>query len=174
MIYSVCRHPRSRGFTLIELMICISIILILAGLGANGIPGFLQRKAESTAIDTLFHLVAFARNKAIREHKVLTLCASDDDVHCTGEWNRKIMVFEDDNQNAQREQREALLRIVTMRDNIPCLSWNASLHRNYLRFKPDGTSAGTAGNFHFCQPDKALVRKKLVISLTGRTAMRNL
>ena len=165
---------RSRGLTLIELMMALCIIMIITTVGASTLPGFLHKQVENAAFDSLFHLVTFARTKAIHEQEIFTLCASADGISCSGPWNQQIIVFNDNNKNAQVDAGEIVHRQFTLPQGTPCLEWNVGLNRQYLRFKPDGTTAGTAGHFKFCDSAQAQLQKKLVISFTGRTQVRNL
>lgn len=167
------RFP-SRGMTLVEVLICLSIAMIVTTLGATSVPSYLEKRVESVAFDTLFHLVTFARTKAIREQELFTLCASNDGINCNGEWNQQIIVFNDNNKNARRDNSEILYKMIAMPSGTPCLEWNVGLNRRYLRFKPDGSNAGTAGHFRPCDTTKSLLQKKLVVSFAGRTSIKDL
>lgn len=173
-LFITSKPTHSHGLTLIELLITMSIMMIVISLGSSTLPSFIHKQTTTTALNTLFHLVTFTRTKAIREQEVFTLCASNDDRNCTGEWNKKIIIFNDNNKNARRDNTETLFKTISMPANTPCLKWNAGLNRQYLRFKPDGSNAGTAGHFKFCNPNPPSIQKKIVISFTGRTSFRNL
>ena len=119
-------------------------------------------------------MIILSRTRAVRENRFFTLCASKDLTRCDGEWNKTIIVFSDHNKNEIVDADDVLLKAITLPVNTPCLEWNASARRNYLQFKPNGSSNGTAGHFRFCDAVNKHYEKKLIVSLSGRTSLKNL
>lgn len=74
------------GFTLVELLVTISIAAILATIA---IPSF-QEVGLSSKLNTMANnFVAsahLARSEAIKRNVTVTLCASSNSTSCTGEW----------------------------------------------------------------------------------------
>lgn len=81
------------GFTLIEMMVAISIVAILASIA---IPSFsdimLTNKLRSYANDLVAgaHL---ARGEAIKSNAVVVLCASSNGTSCSGDWKNGWIVL---------------------------------------------------------------------------------
>ncbi len=141
------------------------------------IPGMIQwleRSTESAVFSLLNHMVVMARTRAIRDQTHFTVCASEDKIYCADHWNRQIIVFNDPNTNETRDQGERLYKAITLPEGTPCISWNASLGRRYLQFKPTGASNGSAGHFRLCDGEGSYLNRKLVVSLNGRTSLQNL
>ncbi|MFA7552723.1 MAG: GspH/FimT family pseudopilin [Spongiibacteraceae bacterium] len=163
-----------RGFTFIDLLTTLSIFMVITFLGIPNFSAWLQRQAQSTVFDTLHHLSTFARTKAVKENTYLTLCASHDNVNCTGEWNKTIIIFSDPNKNETVDGDERLFKVLTLPKSTPCLLWNAGAQRQYLQFKPSGAINGTAGHFRFCDSVNNSIETRLVISFNGRTSLKSL
>lgn len=163
-----------KGLTLVELLLVLAIVTTLTTLGIPSLRSGLQRSSEAATFNTLHHLATFARTRAIKEQTYFTLCPSNDDQHCNGSWNQALIVFEDGNRNEQLDEGERLYQTITFAKGTPCLIWNASAGRQYIQFKPSGATNGTAGHFRFCENSRSLLNKRLVLSFSGRTSLKNL
>lgn len=162
------------GLTLIELISVLAILMILLGAGLPNLSTWLQHHTESTILNTLHHLSSFARTRAIKENTYLTLCASNDNKTCHGEWNKTIIIFSDSNKNETVDADDRLFKAITLPKATPCLEWKASAGRQYLQFKPSGATNGTSGHFKFCDTVHNPIENKLVISFNGRTSLKKL
>lgn len=74
-----CVSPRSvqRGFTLIELMVVITIIGVLAVLAIPSFVGTIARAQVSKAVNNFISDTRYARGEALRRGKSVTICRSD-------------------------------------------------------------------------------------------------
>jgi len=88
---------RGRGFTLIELMMTISIAAILMAVGVPSFRYVTTSNRVSSEINGLLGDLQFARAEAIREGQTVTVCASADGATCSGSTNWKTgwLVFSD-------------------------------------------------------------------------------
>ena len=57
--YSPLRHPNI-GFSLIELLVTLSVITICLSLSLPGLSQWLQHSTENTILKSIHHLVSFA------------------------------------------------------------------------------------------------------------------
>lgn len=77
---------RSRGFTLIELMVTITVAAVLLTIA---LPSFvnttLNSKLRATA-NNLSAAVMLSRSEAIKRNAATQLCPSDNDSSCSGDW----------------------------------------------------------------------------------------
>lgn len=92
---------RSKGMTLIELMVAITIVAILA---AIAIPSFRRLTAENRTIAATNDLVTalnVARSEALRRSQNTVVCTSSDQATCSGSanWTDGWIVFADRNRN---------------------------------------------------------------------------
>lgn len=72
----------SRGFTLIELMVTLVVIVILATLAVPSFRGFIANQQVKTASYDLLAALNYARSEAIKRNADVTLAAVD------GDWTK--------------------------------------------------------------------------------------
>jgi type IV fimbrial biogenesis protein FimT len=85
------------GFTLVELMITISVAAILVAVGVPSFRYVTTSNRVSSEINGLLGDMQFARAEAIREGQTVTVCASANGATCSGSTNWKTgwLVFSD-------------------------------------------------------------------------------
>lgn len=86
---------RSRGFSLIELMVVVAITAILLAIGLPSFQGSLRSNRVATATNELMASFALARAEAIRSPGGAVICTSEDGANCGGTWNDGWMVWVD-------------------------------------------------------------------------------
>src|SRR5215472_3186299 len=86
---------RQRGFTLTELMVAVSIVAILLGIGVPSYRYITNSYRVSSEVNGLLGDLMYARSEAIKEGQDVTLCASADGATCSGStaWNAGWIVF---------------------------------------------------------------------------------
>lgn len=82
------RHLRApvRGFTLIELMVTIAILVILLGVGVPSFQAMVQNSRATALANDLVSALNLARSEAVRRGESVSLCASADGSACGGNW----------------------------------------------------------------------------------------
>lgn len=78
---------RQSGFTLIELMVTISVLAILLGVGVPSFQATIQGNRISTSANDLVAALQFARSEAVRRGVNVTVCSSNDQATCSGAWS---------------------------------------------------------------------------------------
>jgi len=155
------------GFTVLELMITISIAGILLVTAAPSFQSFSQRQHMKAAVTSLQNDLMMARSEAVRLNIRVVTCPGDPAQGCTGsnEWHTGWIVFVDDNADRQRQPGE---RIVRRGQELENLWVRSSTSRTDVRFSPDGSAPGSNGSISFCGPGGPGQARKLVISNLGR------
>jgi prepilin-type N-terminal cleavage/methylation domain-containing protein len=161
------------GLSLIELLVSLAIIALLSSFTAPGIKQLLHRRSQQIALETLFHLSVYSRNEAIKFNDYFTVCPTVDKQRCNGQWNKTVMVFRDSNKNETIDSDEKLAKLLSLPPSTPCIDWRSAAE-NYLQFRPSGASNGSAGHFRFCDRIAQRLEKKVVVSLNGRTSIKDL
>ena len=76
---------RSRGFSLVELMVTIVIVTVLIVIALPGLRSVIQRHRVATANNDLLASLSYARTTAIYRHQLVSMCPSTDGTSCTSD-----------------------------------------------------------------------------------------
>ena len=90
------------GFTLVELMITISIVAILLSIAVPSYKYVTNANRIASEVNGLLGDMQLARAEAIKQGQSVTVCVSTDAATCTGgtAWRDGWIVFSDPNSNA--------------------------------------------------------------------------
>lgn len=94
-------HQRT-GFTLIEAMVVISILIITLAVGLPSFTAFVNDSRVSGNANEFIGAMTLARSEAVARGRLVTICSSDnansDNPSCSGEnnWNKGWIVFTED------------------------------------------------------------------------------
>lgn len=167
----------SRGFTLTELMVTLSISATLLAVSVPAFDQLLVSKRLTTYANDMFSTLLLARSEAIKRNRRVVLCKSlDNRQTCigTGGWDQGWMVFVDLNNDASWAVDEPLVRKMPALQSGYVLNGNASIS-NYVSYDSQGmtkqaSGAFQAGTFTLCPPAPAVsgYGRKIVISASGR------
>jgi type IV fimbrial biogenesis protein FimT len=162
-----CKQPfvGNRGFTLIELIITLTIVGILTGLAAPSMFGFVASNRLASQINELIADTNLARSEAIKRVTNTGICATAvNGSACAvgGNWANGWLVYYVDPVTAVN---------VTIKTHEP-LSGNNTLTApsDALIFNKSGFLTTATGNFQLC--DSKLHKSRLVdVRVTGRPAL---
>src|SRR5688572_32614094 len=79
-----CRKSREGGFSLVELMVTVTVLALLMGIGVPTFRDVSLGSRLSASANDLLASVQLARSEAIKRNVAVTLCASADGVSCAG------------------------------------------------------------------------------------------
>jgi type IV fimbrial biogenesis protein FimT len=162
-------NKKPLGFTLINLLIALTVTSVLASSGISAIAQIYYYHRASSSYNELFTLIQFTRIQAVNYHSQVILCPTTDHINCVNDWNQTLMVFVDTNNDETRDELEELLRVKTKLKNDDSIKWNASGSRRYLRFKADGSTGNQNGRLSYClHKGNTLYAKQIIMTMAGR------
>lgn len=129
----------SKGYTLIELSITITIAAILCGLGFH-LGSMIERSRQRTTIDILLSGLTNTRSTAVAAGRRACICAIDAKDECQAEWSEaRLAIFIDDNGNRARDSDEDIVaQFYAPSDNLHA-QWRNRLGDSTVTYQPDGT-----------------------------------
>lgn len=163
---------KSQGYTLIELLIVVSIVSILAALSAPSFQDMLESGNTNSQIKVMLTTLNLARSEAIKRGQNVAICASDDGVDCDADtWSDGWIVFVDSNGDADGDvgSIDAGDIIIRVYDSLGAGSTMTSTTDLY-EYNSLGFSA-TGGNqtFLLCpESDNAVNARSIAVGPSGR------
>jgi len=157
------------GFTLIELMITLSIVAILATTAIPSFDNMIKNARRRQSVDNVWHAIFLARSEAIKRNSVVVLCKSRNGTQCDnsfGNWANGWLVFEnlDHDEPAQVDADEPILRVYNANEHV---SVTSNRGRQTFAFRPMA-QGGVTGTIVFCDARGSSEARAIIISQTGR------
>lgn len=155
---------RSKGLTLIEMMIAVTLVLVIAGLIIPSGRHFLIQHRIIAQLNTMSGLLYLARHQAIYQRTTTVVCPTRDYSTCEGDWQLPRMVFTDDNFDGERNPEEPLLQATSATPSQYVLQGP----RRRISFHATGVTASPA-TLRFCHQEfVSRYARSLTLSLQGR------
>lgn len=135
---------KTRGFTLIEVMVAVSVMSTLLAVGLPAFAALLQHQRASAALASLVSQMSHARLAAVKHRRPTILCPSTSGTHCDAgtDWSGGWMIFVERGDRTRPGTRSDVLQVETVPTSRH-LRIRSTAGRNSLRYLPDGRSAGS-------------------------------
>ena len=161
-----------QGFTLLEMLVTFSVLLVVIGIGLPSLRDTIARNNVAAEANRLAASINFARSEAVAKGQVVTVARSG---FISRDWTQGWVVFTDvggeGNQAFNTADGDIALQNVTTKDiqmairsNAPAASW--------ISFHPSGRiiANGGAAVIALCDSDTSTVipGKQITISTVGR------
>lgn len=170
-------NQRENGFTLLELVIVISIAMILVSVG---IPSFQRVSAQNKlATETNNFLVSLnlARSESVKRSRRVAVCKSSDPMASspacvtTGGWEQGWVVFIDTDKDGVIDSTESVINVQPgLNGNVTIAGDTNFSHR--ITFNPSGAAEGNGGDqegdINLCYDTKG---RTLSINRVGRVSL---
>lgn len=169
----------SRGFTLVEMAITVTVLAVLLGMAAPLFTGMINGNRLTGNANELVAAVLIARSEAIRGNARTSLCQSADGVNCSNAspWRGWIVFADADGDNVV--DAGEIVRAGIIEAPVQVLSSPSVTNANTrITFRADGLAyAGNnllEGNLRVCLPvtNPALNARDVNIAIGGRVAVR--
>lgn len=155
------------AFTLVELLVTLSIVAILAIVALPNMSGFIKNERLTSSINSLLSHLQYARSESILRHRQIVVCASNDETSCSGTWVDGWIVFNDDDQSGDLSNAETILKI---REKLPANVTLSSSGGTTVIFDKRGFTPNSASTFIVCDDRGVTSRKSISITNTGRVS----
>jgi type IV fimbrial biogenesis protein FimT len=158
------RYFLSRGYSLYELLVTLSVATLLIVIGAPPLGSLVARNALTVEVNALHHALHFGRQEAIKRRLNLVLCQSVDGRRCTGgaDWGSGWMLFVDDDDDGRADPAESVLR-----HHRPGRTVNIMTNRRKYTLR-GVRRRNTNGTFLICDGAGRVPSRALIVSYTGR------
>ncbi len=157
------------GFTLINLMLSLAIASIAMTVGVPAFKSLSARGQQTAEINNFVRHLQLTRSHAVKTGINHVLCPSSDSADCLGssQWNQGYILFEDRDSDGSRGPGEKLLRTYRSTSGIE-IAMQSTSGRTQVTYRQDGFSVGSNLTLTFCDPDKGIAPKAVILSNTGR------
>jgi type IV fimbrial biogenesis protein FimT len=159
------RH-HARAYTLYELLLTLTLVAIIVGLGLPSFAGVAARNRLHVEINALFHAIHLARKESIMRRRVVSLCPSLDGLTCEPgrDWSTGWLMFEntDKDEPPRRDPAEPLLQAHLVAESVQIMA-----NRRGFTLRATQKRA-TNGTFVVCDRAGRATPTALVVSYTGR------
>ena len=150
-----------RGFTLIEALVAIAVLLVLTAIAVPSFRDASHRSQLRSATNDLVTSAHFARSEAIKRNAPVSMCMSSDGVNCaaSGSWDQGWIIRSD---ITLRRQSAKSSGVKITAGGITSLT-----------FQPTGVDA-TSAVFTVCRSSTqtGLEQRLVTIDATGRPSVR--
>jgi type IV fimbrial biogenesis protein FimT len=154
------------GFTLLELLITLTVLAALTVFGGSQLPDLISNRALRSDVNALARHLRYGRFSALQHGAPVTLCALNPKGRCENAWDGPLSLFIDHPPKGLRQGPEdRLLRLGPRAPRGVARQWRAFGSRRYLRWRPDGRTDGQNGRFTLSQGELSY---ELVITQAGR------
>ncbi|HUV23027.1 MAG TPA: GspH/FimT family pseudopilin [Gammaproteobacteria bacterium] len=157
---------KNSGFTLLELMITLTLISLVMAIGIPSMRDFIKNDRLVTQINTMVGHLAYARSEAVTRHQTVIICASSNLTSCSSSnWAEGWILFVDTDNNADFSAGEDMLR------QHEALSGGATFTSSVgsvVTYDERGFAPNSIGTFSLCDDRGTAHMKSISISATGR------
>jgi type IV fimbrial biogenesis protein FimT len=176
----------NRGFTLIELMVAVSILAVLVMLAIPDLQAFIASTRLTSATNDVLTTFSQARSNAIQSGTRFTVCRSANSTSCasSGGWEQGWIMFRDPTRSSATPTVDTGELVGMSTPALPNgIVMKDKLGEGYVSFSADGLPKQMLGGFlantyRICSTSPALSNDKrardLVLSSTGRIEVKKL
>lgn len=158
----------SKGFTLFEVLIGISILGIITAVALPNLSEFLVKMRVDNQISQLQRLLLMTRNAAINAEQNVTICPLNGSNVCTNDWTQDITVFIDVDGDGSFEtsDNDSVIKVKQALDSNDKLQFTYS----HLTYGPSARPLGNSNaTFSYCPTEHQRLSRGIVVFRSGRT-----
>lgn len=162
------------GFTILELVITLAIMLIIIFIGIPSMKKLYLTQHMASHVNAFVSMQRYARQSAIFNQSLVTMCASDDGTQCLAKkyWHEGMIIFIDKDGDKSLDDEDRLLKFYKTQANDIQVTWRAFQNKSHLQFRSNGWTNHQNGTFRFCFDDEApTFNRALIVNRAGRARL---
>lgn len=160
---------KAKGFTLLELMASLSLVILLMGFGIPGLSNLLEDTRAKSAMQSAMRTFNLARSTAVERQQIITLCGSNDGETCSRQWGKYLLVFRDEDDSRTAETEELIVRQELGFADSPFLT-RLGWGRSFTQIQRDG-SVNLQGSIVYCRSESPYAARRITWNMVGRPYM---
>jgi type IV fimbrial biogenesis protein FimT len=168
---------RSKGFTLLELMVTMTIAAILIAVGVPGLTTFIANNRMVSQVNTMVGMLNAARMESIAQRRTVTVCGSSDGTSCDGTWSSNWIAFIDQNGNGAINTTtppaatdDVVIRTAQVNNRLTVAVLGNSGAAT-LQFNPQGFAVNASSTIRFCDGRGDTYARGAILLASGRVAI---
>jgi len=164
------KRERTRGFTLVELMIALLVVGVALAVGAPSFSNLIKNNRMLSLVYELRAVLSNARSEALAQRTFVTFCSSENGTSCSGEWKNGYIAFRDTDGNGKvdnpTDPKGDQIFIAKVLD-IDMKEFTYKYSQERVRFDPRGYATGFDGTFTLCDDRGATEARGVILTPAG-------
>ena len=158
---------KNTGFSLLELLTVLSILLILISISLPPLDYLVSSSRSDVAIQKIFRLYNFARSEAVTRNQSVYFCGSNSGLICEKKWHKFALIFIDIDKD-KRPSTNEIIRLESIALTQGYVESRVAFGLNYTLISGQGT-AKYLGSMVYCSEKKEpSLYRRLTWNRTGR------
>ena len=161
------KNVKNKGFSLIEILVVLTLAAILFAFALPSFENLVRGNRVSSQFNMLMSSLNFARSEAIKRNTPVTICRSNDQATCAGQWQNGWIIFVDNGViGTVNPPNDTVLNIHEPLAGGTTLNYAVI---NKVTYLANGLiSVGDGGTFSFCDTRAGNFGIDIIITPTGR------
>jgi type IV fimbrial biogenesis protein FimT len=161
-------NRKEAGFSLIELVVALSVLAIISTIALPAFGAMLQGARASSASHLLMTSLATARLRAVNDNAPVTVCPSTDGRTCRDDsvWSDGWILYQDPGREDQPGTDSAVIQRIYGPGHG--LQFRSASGRTRVRFQPTGWASGSNLSIRLCRLGENGFLGAVIVNNAGR------